>query len=104
MKKFFIAVAASFLIFSGQPDAQAASIENIGEQDVQLQPAGRWAHFRDKYILNRETENERRDRMEWERRHGYRPDRRKHYYDDYYYPPPPPRHHPRHDRHHHRRY
>ncbi len=100
MKKFLIAAAASFLLFGGQPDAQAASIESLDKPDIQTQEVGKWAHIRDKYILNRETENERRDRMEWERRHGYRPDRRKHYYDEYYYPPPRNRH----DRHHHRRY
>lgn len=83
MKKFLIAAAASLVLFGAQPDVQAAPIEF---DTIQTQEVGKWAHFRDKYILNRETENERRDRMEWERRHGYREDRHKYYYDEYYYP------------------
>ncbi|MCR5833406.1 MAG: hypothetical protein K6G55_01955 [Selenomonadaceae bacterium] len=97
MKKFLVAlIAAGTLIFSGQSATEAAT-ENLNgftAQNVETQELGKWAHFRDKYILGRETENERRDRREWERRH--------HYYDDYnaprrgYYPPPPPPHRPYH--------
>ena len=72
MKKFLIAAAASLLIFGGQP-AEAADVGNLGTQNVETQELGQWAHFRDKHILGRETENERRDRKDWERRH---PDRR----------------------------
>lgn len=93
MKKFLIAAAASFLIFSGQPDVEASNLPDIGTQDVQVEEMGKWAHFRDKYILGRETENERRDRKEWERRHGRHYSRDRHdRYRDYYPPPPPPRH------------
>ena len=85
MKKFLIAAAASLLIFGGQ--AQAAPVEGLDEPSVEIQEQSKWAHFRDKHILNRETENERRDRKDWERRH---PDRdyyrhRDRHRDDYYY-------------------
>lgn len=110
MKKFLIAAAASFLLFSGHPDAQAESLDSLDTPNVETQEVGKWAHFRDKYIRGRETENERRDRKEWERRH--RNDReawerrqrrereeweRRHRHDrDYYPPPPPPPHHGHH--------
>lgn len=92
MKKFLIAVATTLIIFGGQ--TQAAPVDdlnaNIETQDIKSH--GKWAHFRDKYILGRETENERRDRKEWERRHRddykYNPPRHRH--DDRYYPPSPP--------------
>ena len=87
MKKFLIAAAASLLIFGGQNAVEAADAENLKVQGVEVQQVGWWAHFRDKHILGRETENERRDRQEWERNHRY--------------PPPPPNnygsHHPRHE-------
>ncbi|MBQ6004649.1 MAG: hypothetical protein IJL14_00195 [Selenomonadaceae bacterium] len=87
MRKFLIAAAASFLIFGGQNDIQAASLDLSVRQDVEVQEMKlQWAHFRDKYILGRETANERRDRHEWERRHRYDRDR----YRDYPPPPPPP--------------
>ena len=102
MRKFLIAAAASLLLFGGQ--AQAAPVETADNQ-LEIQEQSKWAHFRDKHILNRETENERRDRKDWERRH---PDRdyyrhrdrhrddyyyrdRARYRDDYRYYPPPPR-------------
>ena len=69
MKKFLIAAAASLLIFGGQNAVEAADAENLKVQGVEVQQVGWWAHFRDKHILGRETENERRDRKEWERRH-----------------------------------
>lgn len=88
MRKFLIAAATAFLIFGGQVEVEAAQVET---QDM-----GKWAHFRDKYILNRETENEYRDRKEWERRHRddyyhyrHRDRARRHYRDDYRYAPPP---------------
>ena len=85
MKRFLIAAAASLLIFGGQVEASTADLDKpIETQEI---GSGKWAHFRDKYILGRETENERRDRKEWERRH--REDRRRHR-DDYRYTPPPP--------------
>ena len=92
MKKFLIAAFASLLIFGGQSGAEASSVEKLDTQATETQELGKWAHFRDKHILGRETENERRDRKEWERRH------RHDYHDDYYHghhygpPPPPPRH------------
>ena len=79
MKKFLIAVAAGVFIFCGQ--VEAAPADDLNAQGIETQETGKWAHFRDKYILNRETENERRDRKDWERRHR----------DDYRYDPPPPR-------------
>ena len=84
MKKFLIATTASLLIFAGQ--AEASTVESL-DKPIEIQDMGKWAHFRDKHILGRETENERRDRKEWERRH--RDDRRR-YHDDYRYNPPPP--------------
>jgi len=89
MRKFLIAAALSFLIFGGQ--TEAAQVEPLDNQ-LETQEQGKWAHFRDKHILGRETENERRDRHEWERRHK-RP-----YYGDWrerdrYRHEPPPRHH-----------
>ena len=100
MKKFLIAAFASLLIFGGQAGAEAASADKLDAQNVETQELGKWAHFRDKYILGRETENERRDREEWERRHrrDYRDDYRhdRHRYgppprQGYGYPPPPRR-------------
>ena len=84
MKRLLIAAAASLIIFGGQVEASTVNLEN----PVEVQEmSGKWAHFRDKHLLGRETENERRDRKEWERRH--REDRRRHH-DDYRYTPPPP--------------
>ncbi len=85
MKRFLIAAAASFLIFGGQAEASIADLD--GSIETRELGSGKWAHFRDKYILGRETENERRDRKEWERQH--REDRRRHR-DDYRYTPPNP--------------
>ncbi len=84
MKKFLIAAALSFVIFGGQAAVEASTVENLNEPGVEIQDVkshGKWAHFRDKYILGRETENERRDRKDWERRHRYN--------DDHRYSPPP---------------
>ena len=83
MKKFLIAAAASLFIFGGQVNAEASTVESLNEPGVETQEVkkhGKWAHFRDKYLLGRETENERRDRENWERR----------YRDDYRRNPPPP--------------
>lgn len=85
MKRFLIVAAASLLIFGGQAEASTVDLD----KPIETQELGtsKWANFRDKYILGRETENERRDREEWERRH--REDRRRHR-DDYRYVPPNP--------------
>lgn len=105
MRKFLIAAAASLLLFGGQ--AQASTVEDLNEP-IEIQEQSKWAHFRDKHILHRETENERRDRKDWERRHPdrdyyrHRDRHRDDYYyrdrarhrDDYRYYPPPPRHAP----------
>ena len=89
MKKFLIAAATAFLIFGGQAGTEASTVGNSDTAEVQeMKSHGKWSHFRDKHILGRETENERRDREEWERRHR-RDYRRDYYRDDY--PPPPPR-------------
>lgn len=83
MKRFLIAAAASLFIFGGQVDVEASTVENLDVPGVETQEVkkhGKWAHFRDKYLLGRETENERRDRENWERR----------YRDDYRRQPPPP--------------
>ena len=97
MKKFLIAAAAAgLIIFGGQNTVDAASVENLDVQGVETQEVSWWTHFRDKHILGRETENERRDRKEWERRH--RDDRRdwdRHRDDRRDHRPPPP-----HGRHH----
>ena len=103
MREFLIAAAASLLLFGGQ--AQASPVEDLGEPNVEIQEQeSKWAHFRDKHILGRETENERRDREDWERRYrddyyrhrdrhrdDYYRDRERHR-DDYRYYPSPPRH------------
>ena len=92
MKRFLIAVAASLLIFSGQ--SEASSVDSFDKQlETQDIGTGKWAHFRDKYLLGRETENERRDRKEWERRQRERDrerERNRHRDDHRYVPPPPP--------------
>ena len=87
MKKFLIAVAASLLLFGGQ--TQAAPVDDLNAQ-IETQETGtsKWANFRDKYILRRETENERNDRKNWESKHRHDPP--KHRNDDRYKPPPPP--------------
>ena len=82
MKKFLIAAAMSLAIFGGQTSVEAAPVE-ISDNQIETQELGKWAHFRDKHILGRETENERRDRKDWERRHRY--------HDDHRYSPPPRR-------------
>ena len=97
MKKFFVAVAAGLILFGGQ--TQAAPVDNLNAQlETQETGTSRWANFRDKYLLGRETENERRDRKEWERRHRYQPPGQ-HYHDGRGYRPPGshhgPHHHPR---------
>ncbi len=95
MRKFLIAAATGLLIFGGQVGVEAATAETFDAQaEMQdMKSHGKWAHFRDKYILGRETENEYRDRKEWERRHRddyrYRHRERRRYRDDYYYDPPP---------------
>lgn len=90
MKKFLIA-AATLFIFCGQ--VEATSVDDLNTQVVERQEIGKWAHFRDKHILGRETENERRDRKEWERRHRYQPPpshhHNRHYYDRHHHYPPP---------------
>lgn len=92
MKRFLIAAMASLLICGVQ--VEASTVDNLDKPKVQTQEIGKWAHFRDKHILGRETENERRDRKEWERRHrvDYRRQRDNHRHrDEYrYYPPAPP--------------
>ena len=100
MKKFLVAAATGLLLFGGQFGAEASTVENLDVAKVEVQEMkshGKWAHFRDKYILGRETENERRDRRDWERRHGYYPPPPPPPYHggrhDYYPPPPPPPHH-----------
>ena len=99
MKKFLLAVAVSAVIFGGQTEAAPVDDLNAQIETQDIKSHGKWAHFRDKYILGRETENERRDRKDWERRHRYAPPPPPPYYRDgrHYYPPPPP---PRDGRHH----
>ena len=81
MKRFLIALAAGLILFGGQTQAAPADDLNAQIETQDIKSHGKWAHFRDKYILGRETENERRDRKDWERRHRY---------DPRYNPPPPP--------------
>ena len=85
MKKFLIAVAASVILFGGQ--TQAAPVDNLNAQ-IETQETGKWADFRDKYLLGRETDKERREREKWEKRHRYDPPR--HYRDNDRYRPPSP--------------
>ena len=89
VKKFLMVVAASLILFSGQTEAAPVddlNVSNVEKQEVKKH--GKWAHFRDKYLLGRETENERRDRKEWEKKHRYDPPRYR--YDPPPTPPPPP--------------
>ena len=92
MKKFLITAATTLFIFGGQVEAAPVDDLNVNIETQDIKSHGKWAHFRDKYILGRETENERRDRKDWERRHRddykYNPPKRR--YDDRYYPPSPP--------------
>ena len=93
MKKFLIAAAATLIIFGGQVEAAPADNLNAEIETQDIKSHGKWAHFRDKYLLDRETENERRDRKDWERRHRYAPPPPPPRYRDdgrRYYPPPPP--------------
>lgn len=94
MKKFLIAAVASVLLFGGQVgSAEASTVDNLDSQvaETQEMKSGKWAHFRDKYLLDRETDRERRHRKEWERRH--RDDwNRYHRPPPLPPPPPPPRH------------
>lgn len=84
MKKFLAAAALSLLIFGGQAQTEASTVDNLNAPTIEIQETGTssWAHFRDKYLLGRETANERRDRHEWERRHGYHD---RHHYDRHHY-------------------
>ena len=88
MKRFLMAVAASAILFGGQTEAAPVDDLNAQIETQDIKSHGKWAHFRDKYLLDRETENERRDRKDWERRHRYDPPPR-YRDDDRYYPPPP---------------
>ena len=93
MKKFLIVAAATLIIFGGQVEAAPADNLNAEIETQDIKSHGKWAHFRDKYLLDRETENERRDRKDWERRHRYAPPPPPPRYRDdgrRYYPPPPP--------------
>ena len=78
MKKFLIAAATGFLLFGGQVDVQAAPVDDLNAQIAETQEMSKWVHFRDKYLLGRDRDRDRR------RRH------RRYYDDDDYYPPPPP--------------
>ena len=89
MKKFLIALAAGVLLFCGQ--TQAAPVDDLNAQ-IEVQEMSAWPEIRDT-LLGRETDRERRERKEWERRHRYAPPR---HHDRYHHPPG---HH--HDRHHH---
>lgn len=72
MKKFFVAAAASLLIFGSQ--AEAAPIDDLNASNIQTQEVGHWADFRDE-VLGRETDRERRERKKWERRERERYER-----------------------------
>ena len=81
MKRTLIALAAGLLIFGGQTGAEASTVDNLNTPALEIQETGtsKWAHFRDKYLLGRETANHRRDRHEWQREHG------RHHYDRHHY-------------------
>ena len=92
MKKFLIIAATTLFIFGGQVESAPVDDLNAKLEMQNIKSHGKWAHFRDKYLLGRETENERRDRKDWERQHRddykYNPPKRRR--DDRYYPPKPP--------------
>ena len=88
MKKFLIAVAAGLVILGSQVDVEASEVKDLNKPAIEMQEVGSWTHFRDKHLLGRETENERRDREERERRHW---ERRHNYNNNYHRNPPPPR-------------
>ena len=73
VKKFFVAAAASLLIFGSQ--AEAAPIDDLNVPAVELQEVGHWADFRDEVILGRESDRERRERKKWEQRERERYER-----------------------------
>lgn len=95
MKKFLIATAAAGLILLGGQTAttEAATVESLDTATVETQEMGRWAHFRDKYILDRRERHRHRHYDDYD---DYGPPPppppppRYHHYDDYGPPPPPP--------------
>lgn len=89
MKKFLMALAAGLLIFGGQANLEAATVD-INTPNAETQDMGKWSHFRDKYVLNRDRDRE--HRRDWD---NHRRDRDRHDYDRHDYdrrrPAPPPR-------------
>lgn len=88
MKKFLVALAASLLIVGGQAGAEASSIESLDTQVADTQDMSKWTHFRDKYILGRDSDRRHHRHRDWYDDDDYyrrRPPRR-----GYGQPPPPP--------------
>lgn len=82
VKKFLIAATASLLLLGGQAGAEASTPDEVlNTQVAETQDTSKWAHFRDKYLLNRENDRKRRERerREWERQR--RRDYDRHDYD-----------------------
>lgn len=77
MKKIMIAVMLTVCTFSTSTEAAEFEISN----GLEIQELGAWTHFRDKYLLGRDT-----DKKEEHHRHHHAP------------PPPPKYHHHHHDR------
>ena len=101
MKKLLLATAAaSLLFFGGQADVSAAPVDDLNITATETQELGKWSHFRDKYILDRDDRDRRyraRDRYYRDHRYDPPPPPPRHRYDHRYDPPPPP---PRHHRDH----
>ena len=90
MKKFLTAAVASILIFGGQVDVEAATVD-LSEPPVQIQEMSAWPRIRDSLLGRRHHHDRDRHHRDWERhhhyndRHRYRPPHR------HGAPPPPPR-------------
>lgn len=94
MKKFLMTLAASLLIFGGQANVDAATAD-MNTTNIETQDMGKWSHFRDKYILDRDTDRDRYERERRDRERRHRHDRDRHDNDRHDYdrrrPAPPPR-------------
>ena len=78
MKKFLTAAVAGILIFGGQVDVEAATVD-LSEPTVQMQEVSAWPRIRDN-LLGRHHHDRDRHHRDWERHH--------HYNDRHRYRPP----------------
>lgn len=92
-KSLIVAAAASLLLFGGQTNLEAATVDNLDTSKAQMQETNQPLPFHDRYIIGHESGRDRHRHREWERRHhdDYRRHHRDRYYNGYGAPPPPPR-------------